>query len=97
MVLHAASAAGVPDSRPLAGRVAGTLDAWDPSMLEAICSGPWWPMQPSCTWCPGSTLTCPGRSCARIYGGIHFRPAIERGMDQGMRIGQAVAELPLRC
>ncbi|MGH3813491.1 MAG: vanadium-dependent haloperoxidase, partial [Pseudonocardiaceae bacterium] len=34
---------------------------------------------------------------SRLYGGIHFRPAIERGMDQGMRIGQVVAELPLRA
>ncbi len=34
---------------------------------------------------------------SRLYGGIHFRPAIERGIDQGIRIGQAVAELPLRA
>ncbi len=33
---------------------------------------------------------------SRLYGGIHFRPAVQRGIDQGMRIGQVVAELPLR-
>jgi hypothetical protein len=34
---------------------------------------------------------------SRLYGGIHFRPVIERGIDQGVRIGQAVGELPLRA
>lgn len=42
------------------------------------------------------------RSCAGgwdlpLYGGIHFRPATERGIDQGALIGQVVAELPLRA
>ena len=27
---------------------------------------------------------------SRLYGGIHYRAAIERGMDQGKAIGQAV-------
>lgn len=34
---------------------------------------------------------------SRLYGGIHFRPAVERGIDQGVRIGHAVATLPLRA
>ncbi|MGH3936946.1 MAG: vanadium-dependent haloperoxidase [Pseudonocardiaceae bacterium] len=33
---------------------------------------------------------------SRLYGGIHFRPAIERGIEQGTQIGRAIAELPLR-
>lgn len=33
---------------------------------------------------------------SRLYAGIHFRPAIERGLDQGTRIGRTVAQLPLR-
>lgn len=34
---------------------------------------------------------------SRLYGGIHFRPAIERGIDQGVQIGRTVAALPLRA
>jgi hypothetical protein len=30
---------------------------------------------------------------SRLYGGIHFRAAIERGLDQGRAIGARVAEL----
>jgi len=33
---------------------------------------------------------------SRLYGGIHFRSAIERGLEQGRCIGTAVAALPLR-
>jgi PAP2 superfamily len=33
---------------------------------------------------------------SRLYGGIHFRAAIERGLDQGRCIGQAVGALTLR-
>src|SRR5262245_4379262 len=33
---------------------------------------------------------------SRLYGGIHFRPAIERGLEQGRCIGRAVGELPFR-
>jgi hypothetical protein len=33
---------------------------------------------------------------SRLYGGIHYRSAIERGLDQGRCIGTAVAALPLR-
>ncbi len=33
---------------------------------------------------------------SRLYGGIHYRAAIERGLQQGRRIGAAVAALPLR-
>jgi membrane-associated phospholipid phosphatase len=33
---------------------------------------------------------------SRLYGGIHFRPAIERGIDQGRCIGEAVIALPYR-
>ena len=33
---------------------------------------------------------------SRMYGGIHYRAAIERGLEQGRRIGTAVAALPLR-
>ena len=33
---------------------------------------------------------------SRLYGGIHFRSAIERGLEQGRRVGAAVAALPLR-
>jgi PAP2 superfamily len=33
---------------------------------------------------------------SRLYGGIHFRAAIERGLVQGRCIGQAVSALPLR-
>lgn len=32
---------------------------------------------------------------SRLYGGIHFRPAIEVGITQGTRIGQAVLALDL--
>ncbi|HEX6129397.1 MAG TPA: vanadium-dependent haloperoxidase [Candidatus Limnocylindria bacterium] len=32
---------------------------------------------------------------SRLYGGIHFRSAIERGLDQGRCIGQRVLELTL--
>jgi hypothetical protein len=32
---------------------------------------------------------------SRLYGGIHFRSAIERGLAQGRRIGSAAAALPL--
>jgi hypothetical protein len=32
---------------------------------------------------------------SRLYGGIHFRTAIERGLVQGRRIGSAAAALPL--
>ncbi|HEX6474373.1 MAG TPA: vanadium-dependent haloperoxidase [Candidatus Limnocylindria bacterium] len=33
---------------------------------------------------------------SRMYGGIHYRSAIERGIEQGRRIGAAVAALPLQ-
>jgi hypothetical protein len=33
---------------------------------------------------------------SRLYGGIHFRPAIERGLFQGECIGRAVNALPVR-
>ena len=33
---------------------------------------------------------------SRLYGGIHFRPAIVRGLEQGRCIGQAVSALPFR-
>jgi PAP2 superfamily len=33
---------------------------------------------------------------SRLYGGIHFRPAIERGVEQGVGVGRAVSALPLR-
>jgi hypothetical protein len=32
---------------------------------------------------------------SRLYGGIHFRAAIENGLAQGRRIGRAVSRLPL--
>jgi hypothetical protein len=33
---------------------------------------------------------------SRLYGGIHYRSAIERGLEQGRCIGAVVAALPLR-
>ena len=33
---------------------------------------------------------------SRLYGGIHYRAAIENGLAQGRRIGRAVSALPLR-
>lgn len=33
---------------------------------------------------------------SRLYGGIHFRGAIEQGLVQGRRIGELAAALPLR-
>ncbi|HEX5579858.1 MAG TPA: vanadium-dependent haloperoxidase [Candidatus Limnocylindria bacterium] len=33
---------------------------------------------------------------SRLYGGIHYRAAIDRGIEQGRRIGAAVAALPLQ-
>ena len=33
---------------------------------------------------------------SRLYGGIHFRSAIDRGLDQGRCVGATVAALPLR-
>jgi PAP2 superfamily len=33
---------------------------------------------------------------SRLYGGIHFRPAIVRGLDQGRCVGRAVNELEFR-
>jgi hypothetical protein len=33
---------------------------------------------------------------SRLYGGIHFRAAIERGLTQGRCIGEGAAALPLR-
>jgi len=33
---------------------------------------------------------------SRLYGGIHFRSAIERGLDQGRCVGAMVAALPMR-
>jgi hypothetical protein len=33
---------------------------------------------------------------SRLYGGIHFRPAIELGVDQGRCIGERVSTLPFR-
>ncbi len=33
---------------------------------------------------------------SRLYGGIHFRAAIERGIEQGRCIGQRAVALPLR-
>jgi PAP2 superfamily len=33
---------------------------------------------------------------SRLYGGIHYRPAIDLGLAQGRCIGQAVNELPFR-
>ncbi len=33
---------------------------------------------------------------SRLYGGIHFRAAIDKGLIQGRRIGQKVSALPLR-
>jgi len=33
---------------------------------------------------------------SRLYGGIHFRAAIENGLRQGRRIGRAASRLPLR-
>jgi hypothetical protein len=33
---------------------------------------------------------------SRLYGGIHFQPAIERGLEQGTCVGLAVRRLRLR-
>jgi hypothetical protein len=33
---------------------------------------------------------------SRMYGGIHFRAAIERGLEQGRRVGSAVSALRFR-
>ncbi len=33
---------------------------------------------------------------SRLYGGIHYRAAIERGVDQGKAVGAAIAGLPFR-
>jgi hypothetical protein len=33
---------------------------------------------------------------SRLYGGIHYRCAIERGLEQGRCIGATVAALPMR-
>jgi hypothetical protein len=33
---------------------------------------------------------------SRLYGGIHFRPAIEHGLEQGRCVGRAVTDLPFR-
>jgi hypothetical protein len=33
---------------------------------------------------------------SRLYGGIHYRPTIERGLDQGRCIDEAVTRLPFR-
>jgi hypothetical protein len=33
---------------------------------------------------------------SRLYGGIHYRPAIDLGVDQGRCIGERVSELPTR-
>jgi PAP2 superfamily len=33
---------------------------------------------------------------SRLYGGIHFRPTIERGLDQGRCVGRAVNDLRFR-
>jgi hypothetical protein len=33
---------------------------------------------------------------SRLYGGIHFRPAIEVGLEQGRSVGEAVNALPFR-
>ena len=33
---------------------------------------------------------------SRLYGGIHFRSAIEHGLEQGRCIGEAVTALPFR-
>jgi hypothetical protein len=33
---------------------------------------------------------------SRLYGGIHFRSAIERGLEQGQCVGAMVAALPMR-
>ncbi len=33
---------------------------------------------------------------SRLYGGIHFRSAIERGLEQGACIGEDVLALPIR-
>jgi hypothetical protein len=33
---------------------------------------------------------------SRLYGGIHYRSAIDRGLEQGRCVGAAVAALPLR-
>jgi hypothetical protein len=33
---------------------------------------------------------------SRLYGGIHYRPAIDRGLEQGRCVGRAVSDLPFR-
>jgi hypothetical protein len=33
---------------------------------------------------------------SRLYGGIHYRAAIERGLEQGRCVGSVVAALPMR-
>jgi hypothetical protein len=33
---------------------------------------------------------------SRLYGGIHFRPAIDQGLEQGRCVGRAVSGLPFR-
>ncbi len=33
---------------------------------------------------------------SRLYGGIHYRPAIDLGVDQGVCIGQTVSAMPFR-
>lgn len=33
---------------------------------------------------------------SRLYGGIHFRSAMERGFEQGQRIGQQISAVPFR-
>jgi hypothetical protein len=38
----------------------------------------------------------PVRPDMRLYGGIHYRPAIARGLEQGRCVGQAVSSLEFR-
>jgi hypothetical protein len=38
----------------------------------------------------------PVRPDMRLYGGIHYRPAIVRGLEQGRCIGQAMSALEFR-
>jgi hypothetical protein len=33
---------------------------------------------------------------SRLYRGIHYRPAIDRGLEQGRCVGRAVSDLPFR-
>ncbi|MGH3999107.1 MAG: hypothetical protein ACRDTJ_16815, partial [Pseudonocardiaceae bacterium] len=102
MVLHAASAAGTPDARPLTGRVAGALGSWGPPTLDGDLH---WPLVANAALLHLVPRLYPDLSgpimrdqliAAERFTG-DAQPALRtRSADAGRTLGQALMDWELR-